>query len=215
LLLAPAGIFLGIYNYHTAEKESRLAPIYVFAVLLAVTFGVWMIETISERWKTESKGVGRSSGYIRQAGFTLLIIALAVGIWIHLRENIGSLDYSGPNRDHASAVRIVNAVREPCIILSNVNGNMALQLLFCILTDPNRCPSCYPLLTEENQVDTPLAVTNIWSHEMAAKSWAEGKHLYSAGLCFQVRQDPDLRWVPVDTGVDPPELYEILPAEAQ
>jgi len=211
LFLAPVGVFAYVYYYHTAEIESRLSPIYPFAVLLAVTLCIWFIEKIAGWLKPKHGAYDAKRSAARTVGFALIAVLLAVGIVRNTTANLRDLDWSGPNPDHAVAVRIVAAVEQPCLIVADQDEDLALQLIFCIITDPNSAVDRFPYLSTRNRVFTPVSIAGSWDRELALEALSKGLHVYVAGPNSRPLDDRELDASPVSTGVETDVLFEVTP----
>ncbi len=213
LFLAPAGILAYVYYYHTAEIESRLAPIYPFAVLLAVALCIWIVEKMRLwlRPKCNARGPRRSMAI--RMGFALIAVLLAAGVTRNVALNMRTLDWSGPNPDHAAAARIFGAVEQPCVIVADQDADLALQLLFCIITDPNSAVDRFPYLSTRNRVLSTINIAGSWDRELMLEALSKGIHVYVAGRNSRLPNDPQLATSPVSTGVGTDVLFEVTPEQ--
>lgn len=213
LILVPAGVLIATSYFHAKEIESRLSPIYPFATLLAVSLAVWVVETVSALLRSRSRRGEVASRIVERLGIAAILVALALGIANHLAVNLNCLDYSGPSEGHASAVRIVRAVERPCLILTNYDEDLALQLLYCICTNPDPEINRFPFVSSQNQELARLAVMALWNQEIAMRALSEGYHLYTAGENHRFPEDEQFDIVAVDTGTEPAELFELIPRQ--
>jgi len=108
-------------------------------------------------------------------------------------------------------VRIVAAVEQPCLIVADQDEDLALQLIFCIITDPNSAVDRFPYLSTRNRVFTPVSIAGSWDRELALEALSKGLHVYVAGPNSRPLDDRELDASPVSTGVETDVLFEVTP----
>jgi hypothetical protein len=205
LILIPVGLLAISFGFRDHEPESWLSPIYPFLCLLAVSPAIWLVEQTDRLLKPKDPRVPGS--ILPSALLAATAVLLAIGVIHNVRMNYGELNLSRPSAQYALASRMIKAVQTPALIITP--GYHEDQfILFALFTDKTRKITSHPWVSQ-NSPSVPVAVTDPWNPDVARSALANGSHVYvfatnagEVGGRFTVRA--------VNTGVAPPELYEVF-----